>query len=38
MREITILYTNRRIYKMMNAMGPELLANDSGIGPVDMVS
>ena len=24
--------------KMMDAMGPDLLANDSGIGLVDMVS
>ncbi|MFN9981754.1 MAG: hypothetical protein ACK53Y_17645, partial [bacterium] len=38
MKEITILHTNRRIYKMMAEMGPEVLANDAGIGPVDMVS
>jgi hypothetical protein len=38
MRELTITHTNRRIMKMMDAMGPDLLANDSGIGLVDMVS
>jgi hypothetical protein len=38
MKEITILHTNRRIYKMMAETGPEVLANDAGIGPVDMVS
>jgi hypothetical protein len=38
MRELTITHTNRRIMKMMDAMGPDLLANDSGIGLVHMVS
>jgi hypothetical protein len=38
MRELTINHTNRRIIKMMATMGPDLLANDSGIGLLHMVS
>jgi hypothetical protein len=36
--ELIIQHTNRRVYKMMEQMNQQLLANDSGLGPVDMVS
>ena len=38
MRQMTLIHTNRRIYNMMEQMGPEHLANNHGIGTVDMVS
>jgi hypothetical protein len=35
--EVTIQHTNRRVNKMIEQMDPQLLANDSGLGPIDMV-
>jgi hypothetical protein len=31
--ELIIQHTNRRVYKMMEQMNQQLLANDSGLAP-----